>query len=114
MAGSSNGSAPTTSSTRRRRWASAPARLLDGRMLEFLALDAGFALARSGHQRRRGRPLTRRHRSARPFRQSPAVVCVKPEGGAFTYATADTVLGRGDIIVVAGETAKVEAIARLR
>jgi len=38
---------------------------------------------------------------------------VKPVGGEFTYATADTVLGEGDIIVVAGNTQQAEAFARL-
>ena len=39
------------------------------------------------------------------------VVGVKRVGAEFTYATADTVLERGDLVVVAGETKKVEAFA---
>ena len=41
------------------------------------------------------------------------VVCVKPNGGSFTYATVDTVLAEGDVLVVAGETSAAEAFARL-
>ena len=41
------------------------------------------------------------------------VVCIKPAGGAFTYATADTRLGAGDTLMVAGETRLAEAFADL-
>ena len=41
------------------------------------------------------------------------VVCVKPVGGQFTYATPDTVLSPGDVLVVAGPTPVAEAFARL-
>lgn len=42
------------------------------------------------------------------------VVGVKPAGGSFTYATPETVLHDGDVLVVAGETSAVERFARLR
>jgi Trk K+ transport system NAD-binding subunit len=41
------------------------------------------------------------------------VVCIKPKGQAFTYATADTKVGPEDILVVAGETGHAEAFAEL-
>ena len=41
------------------------------------------------------------------------VVCIKPAGGTFTYATADTRLGAGDTLLVAGETRLAEAFADL-
>jgi trk system potassium uptake protein TrkA len=41
------------------------------------------------------------------------VVCIKPEGGVFTYATPDTVPSEGDIVVVAGEKARAEAFGEL-
>jgi trk system potassium uptake protein TrkA len=41
------------------------------------------------------------------------VVCIKPEGGSFTYATPETVPGPDDILVVAGETDKAEGFADL-
>ena len=36
------------------------------------------------------------------------VVCVKPRGGQFTYATAETVLNSDDLIVIAGHRAHVD------
>lgn len=41
------------------------------------------------------------------------VVCVKPAGGAFTYATPGTVLEKGAVVVVAGSSADTERFARL-
>jgi len=41
------------------------------------------------------------------------VVCVNPGGEGFTYATADTVLSEGDLLVVAGPTKQAEDFARL-
>ena len=41
------------------------------------------------------------------------VVCVKPADGAFTYATPDTVVQEGDVLVVAGETARAESFSTL-
>ena len=42
------------------------------------------------------------------------VVCIKPDGGKFTYAEADTVLGSKDHIVVAGHPADVERFAGVK
>ena len=41
------------------------------------------------------------------------VVCIQPEGGKFTYAEADTILGSEDHIVVAGHPDDVERFAGL-
>jgi len=41
------------------------------------------------------------------------VVCIKPAGGSFTYATPDTVPGPDDVLVVAGETDRVAGFAEL-
>ncbi len=46
-------------------------------------------------------------------RYGVTVVCIKPAGGTFTYATAETRLGSGDTLLVAGETALAEAFAKL-
>jgi trk system potassium uptake protein len=46
-------------------------------------------------------------------RYGVTVVCVKPRGEGFTYATADTVLEEGDVLVVAGPSDRCEAFARL-
>lgn len=86
------------------------AHLLAGRMLEFLALDEGFALVELCAPRSvTGRSLGDIGVRAR---FGITVVCVKPVGGAFTYATAETVLRAGDIIVVAGETKRAERFAQ--
>lgn len=87
------------------------AHLVAGRMLDFLELDAGFALVEAqAPQSLLGQSLSDIGVRAR---FGLTVVCVKPKGGAFTYATADTVLHEGDIVVVAGETAQAEAFADL-
>jgi trk system potassium uptake protein len=41
------------------------------------------------------------------------VVCIKPAGGSFTYATPDTVVKEGDILVVAAEKRRAEAFGEL-
>ena len=41
------------------------------------------------------------------------VVSIKPRGGSFTYATPDTVVNEGDILVVAGETRRAEAFGEM-
>jgi trk system potassium uptake protein TrkA len=41
------------------------------------------------------------------------VVCVKPQGGTFTYATPETVVQEGDILVVAGETKRAEGFGEM-
>lgn len=41
------------------------------------------------------------------------VVCIKPEEGTFTYATPDTVVSAGDVLVVAGETRRAESFGSL-
>lgn len=78
------------------------AHLVAGRMLDFLPLDTGFALVETVA------PASMTGRSLGDIglraRYGVTVVCVKPAGGRFTYATADTVLDRGDVIVVAGDT----------
>jgi trk system potassium uptake protein len=87
------------------------AHLLSGRMTEFVQLDQGFALVELRPPRQVvGRSLAD---SQVRSRYGITVVCIKPEGGAFTYATPDTVPGPNDIIVVAGETPRVEGFANL-
>lgn len=87
------------------------AHLVGGRMLDWFQLDEDFAMVEttvpaelvgqslgdSGIRRRYG----------------VTVVCVKPEGESFTYATPETVLERGSVLVVAGHSDKADAFARL-
>ncbi|MEV0200444.1 TrkA C-terminal domain-containing protein [Nonomuraea sp. NPDC050691] len=41
------------------------------------------------------------------------IVAVKSQGQEFTYATAETVLGYGDVVIVSGRTDQVERFANL-
>lgn len=80
-----------------------------GRMLEYVELDEQFAIVETLAPRTlQGRTLA----EAQVRKQhGVTVVCVKPRGGAFTWATADTTVGEGDRLVVAGTCDKVEQFA---
>ncbi len=79
--------------------------------LDYVQLDPGFALvetvAPSGIV---GKTLAEAEVRRR---YGITVVCVKPEDGSFTYATPDTVVRAGDVLVVAGETRHAEGFAEL-
>lgn len=82
------------------------AHLVSGRMLDYIEVDEDFALVKTHPPRDIvGVPLgDTRLRT----KHGVTVVCVKSVGESFTYATADTVLQYGDVILVAGTIAKVE------
>jgi trk system potassium uptake protein TrkA len=87
------------------------AHLVTGRMIEFVQLDEGFALVELKPPKQIvGRALGDAQVRKR---YGITVVCIKPEGGSFTYATPDTVPGPNDILVVAGATDRVEGFAEL-
>jgi trk system potassium uptake protein TrkA len=87
------------------------AHLVTGRMIEFVQLDEGFALVELKPPKQIvGRSLGDAQVRAR---YGITVVCVKPKGGSFTYATPDTVPGPDDILVVAGETDRAQRFADL-
>lgn len=76
------------------------AHMVSGEVVDYFELDEGFVLAElKAPKSLIGVRLADSHLRDR-FRVT--VVCVKPEGGSFTYATADTVVGPGDLVVVAG------------
>jgi trk system potassium uptake protein TrkA len=78
-------------------------------MIDFVQLDAGFALLESTAPAEFvGKTLAETQVRKR---YGLTVVCIKPRGGAFTYATPDTVVGEGDILVVAGEIARTHEFA---
>lgn len=82
------------------------AHMLSGSVLEYLALDDDFVIAEMmvpAHLA--GTTLAD---AALRARRRITVVCVKPAGGAFTYAEATTVLGPDDLIVVAGHRSDVD------
>lgn len=85
------------------------AHLVTGRMLDYIQLDSGFALVETTAPaeivgKTLGQAEIRR-------RYGVTVVCIKPAGGKFTYATAETVVGTGDILLVAGDTAAAEGFS---
>lgn len=85
------------------------AHLVTGSMLEYLALDDDFVIVETtvppavAGKRLGDTGLRAAHRVT--------VVCIKPEGGVFTYAEPATVLGANDLIVVAGHREDVERFA---
>jgi trk system potassium uptake protein TrkA len=82
---------------------------LTGRALDYFQLDPGFALIETTAPRELvGKTLAQAEVRRR---YGITVVCIKPVGGSFTYSTADTVVQEGDLLVVAGETARVDAFA---
>jgi trk system potassium uptake protein TrkA len=85
------------------------AHLVTGRMIEYLELDPGFALVETTAPSE----IVDKSLTEVLFRSTygVTVVCIKPAGGVFTYATPDTKIGEGDILLVAGETARAEAFA---
>jgi trk system potassium uptake protein len=82
------------------------AHLLSGRSLEYIALDDEFVLAETRVPRMAaGKSLGEAQLRAA---YDVTVVCVKHPGGSFTYATPDTTIGEGDLIVVAGRRVDVD------
>ncbi|MEU7510731.1 TrkA family potassium uptake protein [Streptomyces sp. NPDC042898] len=87
------------------------AHLVTGRMLDFIEFDDDYALVKTvAPKAATGRPLGQsRVRSEYGI----TVVGIKRPGEDFTYATADTVVEKGDIIVVTGKTSAVETFTEL-
>ncbi len=87
------------------------AHTLTGRTIDYLELDPTFALLETpAPQAFVGQTL----RDTKIRAQwGLTVVCIKQEGGTFTYATPDTVIRDGDLLVVAGEPKKAEEFASL-
>ncbi|MGP3949476.1 potassium channel family protein [Streptomyces sp. 7N604] len=87
------------------------AHLVTGRMLDFIEFDSDYALIKTiAPNAVGGVPLGEsRVRS----RYGITVVGIKRPGADFTYATAETVVRPGDVIVVTGKTQAVENFAEL-
>jgi len=84
---------------------------LAGSILDYFQLDPGFALVETAAPRELvGKTLADAEVRKR---YGITVVCIKPQGGSFTYATPDTVVQEGDVLVVAGETRRAEAFGEL-
>ena len=85
------------------------AHLVGGGIIDWFQLDPNFALVETvAPAEMTGRTLAEVGVRAR---YGVTVVCVKPAGQGFTYATADTVLQEGDVLVVAGPTDAAESFA---
>jgi trk system potassium uptake protein len=84
---------------------------LAGRMIDYFQLDPGFALVETtAPEKIIGKSLA----DAEVRRKyGITVVAIKPQDGSFTYATPETVVNDGDILVVAGETRRAEAFGEL-
>ncbi|MFE9771229.1 potassium channel family protein [Streptomyces sp. NPDC005931] len=87
------------------------AHLVTGRMLDFIEFDDDYALVKTvAPDIATGIPLGQ---SQVRSRYGITVVGIKRPGEGFTYATAETVVQKGDVIVVTGKTRAVEAFAEL-
>lgn len=87
------------------------AHLVRGRMLDYIEFDDGYAFVRTTPPAM----MLNRSLSGIGVRQEygVTVVGVKPAGGEFTYATAETVIRPGDQIIVSGHQDKVEVFSNL-
>jgi trk system potassium uptake protein TrkA len=87
------------------------AHTVTGRTIDYIQLDPGFALVETTAPKAIvGKTLAEAEVRRR---YGITVVCIKPAGGSFTYATANTVVQDGDILVVAGETKHAEGFSEL-
>jgi len=87
------------------------AHTLTGQTIDYLELDENFALVETTAPKEVvGKPLAKAEIRKR---FDCTVVAVKQADGMFTYATPETVLQAGDILVVAGEPKKAEQFASL-
>lgn len=88
------------------------AHLMSGRVLDYVELEEGFSLIKTPTPRRlQGVPLGE---SGIRKQYGITVVSVKHAGQPFTYATPQTVLDSGSLVVVAGKTHDVDRFAEVR
>jgi trk system potassium uptake protein len=87
------------------------ARLVTGALIEYFALDDDFVLV----EMKVPANLAGMHLGDTQIRADykVTVVCIKPEGQAFTYAESATRLGEHDLIVVAGHRGDITRFARV-
>lgn len=86
------------------------AHLLGGRIINWFQLDEDFAMVETVVPAALvGMTLSE---TALRAKRNLTVVAVKPVGSTFTYATPDTRLGEGDVLVVAGPGHAAEEFAR--
>ncbi|HZG05606.1 MAG TPA: TrkA family potassium uptake protein [Streptomyces sp.] len=87
------------------------AHLVTGRMLDFIQFDDDYALVKTvAPSAVTGVPLGE---SQVRTRYGVTVVGIKRPGESFTHATSQTVVEKGDVIIVTGRTGAVEAFAEM-
>ena len=87
------------------------AHLVTGRMLDFIEFEDDYALVKTlAPVEAVDKTLAD---SALRAKYGVTVVSIKRPREDFTYATADTMIYAGDILIVAGKTRAVEAFANL-
>lgn len=88
------------------------AHVVTGRMLNYIEFEDGFALVETAPPAEIvGRTLGEAQIRAK---HGVTVVCIKRAGEDFTYATTDTLIQDGDLLIVAGKTELAEAFAAER
>jgi trk system potassium uptake protein TrkA len=87
------------------------AHLITGKIIDFIEFDDGFAIVKTAAPSEAfGLPLGQ---SGLRSSYGVTVVGVKRPGEDFTYATAETVVERGDLLIVSGRTEQVERFAAI-
>lgn len=87
------------------------AHLVTGRMLDYIEFEDDYAMVKTiAPAEAVGLPLGESRLRAK---YDVTVVGVKRPGEDFTYATAETVVHKGDVLIVAGRTPNVERVAEL-
>ena len=85
------------------------AHLISGKILDYIEFDDGFTIVKTRAPREAcGRNLAE---SALRAHHGVTVIGVKRPGADFTYATPDTVVNTGDLLIVCGANLKVEHFA---
>jgi trk system potassium uptake protein len=85
------------------------AHLMSGQLIDFIEFDDGFAIVKlRAPQEAAGATLAQ---SALRTRYGVTIVGVKRPGEDFAYARPDTMINRGDLLIVSGKTELVERFA---
>lgn len=85
------------------------AHLITGKVIDFIEFEDGFAIVKTGApEEALGRSLGE---AGLRGKYGVTIVGVKRAGEAFTYATAETMIEEGDLLIVAGKTRECEHFA---
>ncbi|ANZ39081.1 potassium transporter [Lentzea guizhouensis] len=85
------------------------AHMVTGRVLDYIEFEDDYAMIKTrAPEEAVGHALGKSKLRAK---YGVTVVGVKRSGEGFTYATTDTVVERGDVLIIAGKTADVERLA---